>query len=143
MNSNRKIAKEKLAKDGYTLILYDGNELISSKKRGIAPLLELYESGRDFSSFSAIDRVVGRAAAFMYVLLGIKSIFAVCISELALDVLENAKISVEYDEKVPKISNRDGTGQCPMEDAVKNIIAPGEACKAIKEKLIELSNTKK
>ena len=121
MDNRLEYAKSKLIKENYTLVLYDGNKFISSKKRGIAPLLELYESGRDFSSFSAIDRVVGRAAAFLYVLLGVKSVFALCISELALDVLNNAGISVEYGAKVNSISNREGTGPCPMENATRNI----------------------
>ena len=142
MIEKTKKASDELTLGNYTLILHDGNKFISSKKRGIAPLLELYESGRDFSSFSAIDRVVGRAAAFMYVLLGVKSVFALSISELALDVLNNAGISVEYVTKVNSISNRDGTGPCPMENATRNITSPHDAYEVIKKKLAELSDTK-
>lgn len=142
MIEKTKKASDELTLGNYTLILYNGNEFISSKKRGIAPLLELYESGRDFSSFSAADKVVGRAAALMYVLLGIESVFALCISELALDVLNNAGISVEYGAKVNSISNRDGTGPCPMENATRNITSPHDAYEVIKKKLAELSDTK-
>lgn len=139
MSENLKSAKEKLRSGRYTLVMYDGSEMISSEKRGIAPLVELYRSGRDFSAFSAADKVVGRAAAFMYVLLGISSVYACCISKPAKAVLESAGISADFEKLVDRIASRDGKGLCPMETAVMDIDEPADAYKAILEKQTELS----
>ena len=107
-----------LKKEGYTLILYNESEYRTERARGVAPLLSLLDSGEDASSFCAVDKVVGKAAAFLYILLGIRRIYALTVSESARALLEEHKIIVGYETCVDRIKNRDGTGFCPMESAV-------------------------
>ena len=83
--------------------------------------------------------MVGKAAAFLYCLLGIESLFANVISQPALNVLKDAGIPVEYSQLVPAIKNRSGDGFCPMESAVWNIADPHEALQAIISTLAKLS----
>ena len=87
---------------------------------------------------NAQQRIVGKAAAFLYVLLGIKILYANVISELALDVLKKYQIKVFYANTVPMIRNRTDTGYCPMEQATCDIDDPKEAFDAIKATLKSL-----
>ena len=138
MTNNLTLAKAELEKRNATLVLYDGKEWIFSLERGIKPLLLLYEQRKDLSAFVAADKVIGKAAAFLYILLGIKEIYANVISEGALCVFADYGISVEYEHKSRLISNRQNTDICPMEKAVLLITTPQEAYQAILKKYREL-----
>ncbi len=127
-----------LLQEGCTCALYTKAQVFRSEKRGVAPLLQWLESGENFSEFSAADKVVGKAAAFLYVLLGVKKVYTLVISEAAESVLNAYNIPVCFEEKVPMIKNRAGTGFCPMEQAVLRLSEPNEAYKAIIKKLEEL-----
>ena len=45
VNKDLKIAAELLKKDGFSFVAVNGENIITSRKRGIAPLLELLEEG--------------------------------------------------------------------------------------------------
>ncbi|MBR5817975.1 MAG: DUF1893 domain-containing protein [Clostridia bacterium] len=143
MCENLIFAKDELIRGGHTLVLWDGTKLISSSERGIKPLVKLFYTGRDFSPFSAADKVVGRAAAFMYSLLNVRSLYAEVVSEAAQGVLSASGIDVKYGKLVKNISNRTGDGICPMEKATLDITDANEALSAIEKKLAELGGTKK
>ncbi len=110
-----------LAQEGYTCVLCKGNAIFADSRRGVQPLLELLDSGKDLSGFSAADKVVGKAAAHLYCLLGVKALHAGVISLPARQVLEGNGIAVTFDTEVPAIQNRAKNGLCPMESAVWNI----------------------
>ena len=131
-----------LKKEGYTLILYNESEYRVERARGVAPLLSLLDNGEDASSFCAVDKVVGKAAAFLYILLGIRRISALTVSESARALLEEHKIIVGYETCVDRIKNRDGTGFCPMESAVISESDPSAALSAIRSALHALRNKK-
>jgi hypothetical protein len=86
--------------------------------RGVKPLVIWLSSGEDFHGFSAADKVIGKATAFLYVLLGVKAVYASVISEGALDVLTKNGIDTQYGCVVEHIINRAGDGICPFEQAV-------------------------
>ena len=132
-------AKEILQNGGFTCVLLKDENEYTSDKRGVKPLLCWLESGEDFEGFSAADKVVGKAAAFLYVLLRVKAVYADVISEHALSVLKESEIKVAYGELVPAIRNRTNTGFCPMEAATLNITDPEDAVAAIKNVLVKLS----
>lgn len=137
MNSNTKKAKEMLNKGDYTLVLCNGNvgEAVFSAERGVSPLLNLIDSGKDLSAYSAADKVVGRAAAFLYVLMKIEEVCALTLSEGAKEVFDKHGVTYCYDELVPYIINRQGDGICPMEKATKDAADPDDALKRVREKL--------
>lgn len=141
MSDKLKNALSELKKGDFTCVVSDGEEIIKSEERGIVPLLKLYDSGKDFSAFCAADKVVGKAAAMVYVLLGIKEIYALVISDAAAEVFTKNGISFCFDEKVPRIINRTNTGFCPMEEAVLGIDEPLEALKAVRKKLASYQQT--
>ena len=127
-----------LNEGSYTCVLRRGDITLTDDRRGIRPLMELLESGQDMSGFSAADRVVGKAAAFLYCLLCVRSVYAKVISTPALQVLQSCGIDTYYDTQVNAIRNRTGDGFCPMETAVWNLNSPEKAPDAIREALKKL-----
>lgn len=119
-------AIDALKKDGCTCVLCRGSVILTSHSRGVKPLLDWLESdiGKDFS---AADKVVGRAAAYLYCLLGIHGLYAQVISRPALGVLEEYGIPTRYDCLVEGIRNRTGDGPCPMETATIGVNSPEQA----------------
>lgn len=138
MTSDLQIAKNTLLNGGYTCVLCKDNEVLVSSERGIKPLVDFVDSGRNFKCFSAADTIIGRAAALLYVLLGADSVYADVISEGAALLLRENGISSQYRVKTKEIRNRSNTGLCPMEEAVKNINEPQEALAAIRKRLDEI-----
>ncbi len=138
--NNLERAKAMLKDGGYTCVLCSDNETKTSTERGVKPLLEFVDSGEDFGGFSAADKVIGKAAAFLYAVLGIKTVYADVISRPALSVFHNYGIGSEYGEAVDSIINRSGTGICPMEQATAVTDDRNEALSIIKNKLKELNS---
>ncbi len=139
MTDNLIKAKEILKSDRLTCVLFDGKNICRSKKRGVKPLLEFLESDCNFCSYCAADKVVGAGAAHLYVLLGVKSVWAKIISESAKQILTKNNIDIFFETSVPHIINRNGDGICPIESCVKNIENSNEAFRIIKAKLSELA----
>ncbi len=127
-----------LNRKNLTCVLCRGERVVEETARGVRPLLALLDSGEDFAGFSAADKVVGKAAAFLYCLLGVRAVYARIISQPACQVLEDAGIEVRFDTQVPAIRNRTDTGLCPMESAVWSIREPGQALAALRSTLEKL-----
>lgn len=126
-----------LAGGTYTCVLCRGEETVACTERGVKPLLGLLDGGSDLNGFSAADKVVGKAAAFLYVLLGVSEVYAPVMSEPAARVLRAHGIEPRYDVLAERIMNRAGTGLCPMETAVAELSEPREALAAIRRRLAE------
>jgi hypothetical protein len=133
--ANLEKAKSLLVTAGHTLVLCNEQIVITDKRRGIRPLLDLVEGKLDGCDFSAADKVVGKAAAFLYRLMGIRALYAQVVSEPAAQVLQEGGIVLEYGTLVPAIRNRTNTGFCPMESAVWNITDPQEALSVLRKAL--------
>ena len=132
-------AVKALTEFSYTCILFHGNTAYHSHARGVKPLLQFLDSGVSFRGFSAADKVVGRATAFLYLALGVVGVHAQVLSQPAAEVLQAGGISYSYDLLVDGIRNRENTGPCPMENATAKCRTPEEAIAAIRDKLKELS----
>lgn len=66
------------------------------------------------------DKVIGKVAASILTVAGVKEIYADVISKFAIPVLEKNNIKYEYNKKVEYIINKDNTGMCPMENKYKD-----------------------
>ena len=140
MSENLILAKKMLLEEELTCAFIKDNTIYKSKKRGVLPLIEWYDQGLNLKDFSVADKVVGKAAAFFYVILEIKELYADVISRSALELLIKNNINVSFGLLVDYIRNRTNTGFCPMEQATINIDSPAEAVVAIKNKINELNN---
>lgn len=126
-------AKQLLTDAGYTCVICRGDDIHTSEKRGVAPLIELLDSKIDVRGYSAADKAVGKAAAMLFVLLGVGEIYAVVMSRGAKAVFDEHGIKYSCGEEVEYIINRKKDGMCPLEKAVMDIDDPAEAQKEIKE----------
>lgn len=125
-----------LLNDGdYTCVVCRDDILYSATVRGVKPLLDWLDNGPSLQGFCAADRVVGRAAAFLYCLLGVTEVYARVMSRPAAEVLAAHGILVQADTLTEGIINRKGTGPCPFEAAVMGITDPEEALITIRQKL--------
>ncbi len=138
MESDLQKAKALLAAHAYTCVLCREEQLVTSCHRGVRPLLELLDSGKSYVNFSAADKVVGRATAFLYCLLGVRAVHSVVLSDSAAEVFTSCGILFSCDTRVPGIRNRDNTGPCPMEQATQGITDPAQALEAIRQTLSAL-----
>lgn len=140
MKDNLTKAIEILNSGQYTCVLCKDDKVYTSTERGVKPLLDWLESKQDLKGFSAADKVVGKAAAFLYVLLGIREVYACVMSEAAIDIFTSNNIQPRWEQSVKSIINRAGTGFCPMEEAVRDIEVPKEAKQAIENKLEQIKS---
>lgn len=122
----------------YTCVLCRNDNIHTATERGVKPLLSWLDSGLELKDFSAADRVVGRATAFLYCLLGVKEVYARVMSRPAAEVLEAAGIAASWGQLVDGIINRQGTGPCPFEAAVMEIHDAPEALAAIRRKMEQM-----
>ena len=143
MTRNLEKAVSVLNTENLTLAAVGESGVLKFTERGVKPLLALIDGGKSLAGFSAADKVVGKAAAMLYVLLGVNEIYASVISKPALAVLEKYGIYCEYGTLAEAIKNRTNTGFCPMETAVLNLENPAEAPAAIRKKLAELQKNEK
>ena len=134
-------AKQMLSGGEYTAVLCKGERTYTSTLRGVKPLVRWLEDKTDFSGYVAADKVVGKATAFLYLLLNIKAVYAQVISKSALQLLKQYGIKFEYDQLAENIINRQGTGICPFEERVLNLTDRDDAYRAIREKMDEMNIT--
>ena len=143
----RQAAKELLAQKEETtcVVVWQDDmkkEPYISEYKGIRPLMELLEKGESLEGAYIADKVIGKAAAYLAVYGKASYVYAKVISTAAKEVLEKAGVYGEYEEEVPYIINRAGTGRCPMESAVWETEDAREAYEILKEKLQSMKKEK-
>lgn len=117
-----------------TCVLAKGESVLTSESAGIRPMLDWIGEGRDLRGFSAADRIVGKAAAMLFVYAGITNVYAEVLSLPGKKYLEEHGITIGFGTLTERIINRRGDGLCPMEETVLNIDDASEAYKALKAK---------
>lgn len=135
-----KILKEKLCQNNYSCVIGNGKEIIyTSEEKGIKPLLDFYNNCAGNEPIYIADKIIGKGAAFIVLLLSAKGLYTPVISESALALLRKNSVYVEFEKCVSYIKNRTGDGRCPIEAAVLDEDDSLEALKKIKNKLKELT----
>ena len=109
-------------------------------ERGVNDLLRLLKSDPSMLSGAMIaDRVIGKGAAALMILGGVKEAYADVISVPALELFKTASVHVSFAECVPNIINRAGTGICPVE-ALCSDCQSAEDCLPLIENFIKSIN---
>jgi zinc transport system ATP-binding protein len=116
----------------WTLCLYTGSErLFASERHWLHPLFELEayfaRSGQDPRQTRVVDRVTGRAAAFLLVRLGIPELHTLVLSRRAIPVLARHAIQCRFREQVDRIG-------CATEDLLAQTEDPGAAWSILQER---------
>lgn len=110
-----------LEKNASLVVCYKGGEIKEYYQDRIKDIKEILNEDK-FALKDAViaDKVIGKVAASILTVAGVKEIYAGIISEFAVPVLEENNIKYEYNEKVEYVKNKDNTGMCPMENKYKD-----------------------
>ena len=96
------LAKKLLNEQGYTCVLHQDGHILTATERGVKPLVRWLSENAQVQGYCAADKVVGKATAYLYVLLGVRAVHAQVMSRSAADVLERHGIRAEQDTLVEK-----------------------------------------
>ena len=141
MEKDLQRARLLLDNGNHTCVLCRDDTVYTSDRRGVAPLLGWLDDRTDLRGFSAADRVVGKATAYLYCLLGVKGVFARVMSRPAAQVLGSHGMKASWEVLVDAIENRQKNGSCPMEYATRDCETPEEALAAIRATLAALQKS--
>lgn len=115
------------------LVLHGGEVRYAARGRGIGPAYDACSLGY-LAGAEVYDRIVGRAAALLFLRGGVKSVYAHVMSEGAKALLE-PEVPISHTVLTARILNREGTGPCPMDAAVATTSDPEEAFLRVGETL--------
>lgn len=106
-----------------TCIILNNDEIVfTSDKKGVAPILDFYHSNKDvYENLIIVDRIVGKGALLLALLVNAKEVYTPVISENALKLNEHFNIKLFYEKTVPYIINRNKDGMCPIEKSLLEI----------------------
>lgn len=103
-------------------------------QRGVADLYRLLNHDpAKLKGASVADKVIGKGAAALMALGGVKEVWAGVVSRPALELLGQAGIPVSYGKLTEGIVNRAGTGPCPVESLCSAASTPEECLPLITE----------
>ena len=101
---------QRLHAEGCSCVVYNQEQTLLFHQRGVQDLHHLlHSSPATLHGAMIADKVVGKAAAMVYVLLGIKEIYALVISDAAAEVFTKNGISFCFDETLNKRALLSGT----------------------------------
>lgn len=116
-----------------TFALVNGKRERVYYESGIQPLLNLSDKDRELLKGAAVaDKIVGKAAACLMAAGGAAEVYAGVMSRGAMKVFDKCGIKYTFDTETEIISDRTGTGACPMEQTVRYIDDPAKAEEAIR-----------
>lgn len=118
-------------------VIRNGNDIRVFHDRGIKDLFRLLKEERAFLDGAFVaDKVVGKGAAALMNLGGVKEVYADIVSRPALALLNEARIRTDYTLVVAHIVNRTQTGICPVEQLCDGC-ATAQTCLPLIERFIE------
>ncbi len=123
-----------LHESGCSCVIRNGATTRTFHERGVKDLLNLYEAEPQFLNGASIaDKVVGKGAAALMVLGGLREVYADTLSSPALTLLRSAGIDVSHSTLTERIMNRRKDGLCPVETLCLDLSDPKEMYIRIKE----------
>ncbi len=131
-------AKELLQTGAYTCVVCKGSAVCTSSQRGVRPLLSWLDTATDMMGWSAADRVVGKGAAMLYCLLGVRRVYGRIMSVAAVKVFRANGIEASWGTLAECIQNRAKNGMCPIEKACLPYEEPEDALPVIRSTLEKL-----
>ena len=120
----------------HSCVIRKGAEIKTYEGKGILDLLTLLNNNKETLQGAEIaDKVVGKAAASLLVMGGIRKIYADLLSQSASNLLQQEGIPVTYGTLVPFIKRMDFTDICPMEALTLDATTAEEAVNRIRKKI--------
>lgn len=132
-----------ILRSGNHSLVVAGDGIRTFDGRGISDLYGLLTEHPDLlRGASVADKVVGKGAAALLILGGIRELFAGVISASAIGLLEDSGISLRFAKKVPYIINRKGDGLCPVEALCKDCVTATQCLPLIREFVTKIPTSK-
>ncbi len=124
---------------GYSCVVQNGTEVRPFTRRGVTDLYDLLQHDSVFMNGACVaDKVIGKAAAALMILGGVKHVYTDIISQSAFDLFQRTKVEVDFVRIVPYIENRDKSGWCPLEKLTFSAETPEEIFPLIREFITSL-----
>ncbi|MDR3328534.1 MAG: DUF1893 domain-containing protein [Prevotellaceae bacterium] len=113
---------DKLHEGGYSCVIANGGELRTYSQHGVADLMGLLRGpdAKFLRGASVADKVIGKAAAVLMLLGGVREVYGDVMSNTALEFLKGKPVKVSFGERVPHIHNASRTGWCPMDSLIRS-----------------------
>jgi hypothetical protein len=123
------IAKTELYEENLTLaIVKNGSLIFSTKSNRISGFLDAIEKcGSTLEGASLADRVAGKAIALLCAYAKIKEVYAAILSQKAMAIFKQYKISFRWNEMVENVLDTNKADVCPFEKAAASISEPQRA----------------
>lgn len=128
---------EKLTNDGIALRVYQGEKIVfESKEPMLRPLFVCSRTmPKEMRHATVVDKVVGKAAAYVCIVSGVGQVLTPLASQSAVDALTESGIEIRAQKIVPAILNRDKTGPCPMETLAESAATPDEFYRELEQRI--------
>lgn len=110
--------------NGEQLSLVVRNHGITSTytQHGVKDLMTLVADGGNILQGAVVaDKTIGKAAAALMIVGGVKTAYTNTICTAAKQMLTAAGVNVYFEKEIPMVMNREQTGQCPMDAALEGI----------------------
>ena len=125
----------KLNDQQISLIVRNAGLTTEYHQHGVQDLLSLVENEPQRLQGAVVaDKTIGKAAAALMVVGGVKQAYTNTISTPAHEMLEKAGIQVFANDEVEMILNRDRSGQCPMDKSLNETDDPQECVNILKNR---------
>ena len=126
-----------LKKEGCSLVIKNHDVITTYNKPGVRDLEHLLDHEPEVLKDAIVaDKVIGKAAAAMVVVGGIKQLYAEVLSKRAIPFLDEAKISYTYGELVDAIQEEGG--RCPLEKISEPAVTPEETVALLRAHFAEM-----
>ena len=121
MNRDLAHAIQLLNTTGKHCVLCKDTHIITGSANSMGTLLMLLNSQTETQDFYAADLVVGKSSAYLYVLLGVKAVYATIMSEAAIYTLARYGVYPRCSQSVPEIDDNMDSTVCAMDKIVNSI----------------------
>ena len=131
-----------LHEGGYSCVIRNGERLRTCTRRGVADLYDLLEREPELLRGAEVaDKVIGKGAAALLILGGVRRLHAEVVSREALALLRDAPVELTCGTCTPCIENRDRTGPCPLESRCAGARTAAECLPLIRDFVRGLART--
>lgn len=131
-----------LEREQCSCVISNGDNTTICRGRGVSDLFRLLKTQPEIlRGASLADKVVGKGAAALMILGGVREVYASTMSKPAMALLESAATQVSFGKLVDNIINRTGTDICPVEKLCSDCTS-AEECLPLIENFINQQKTK-
>ena len=140
--ASRELLVQLLEAEHCSCVIRNGDTVRLFRRPGVRDLFDLLHTEPELLAGAFVaDRIVGKGAAALMILGGVRELRAATVSEAALELLRPSGVALTCDTVVPYIVNRAGTGCCPVEMRCRDCRTAEECLPRIEEFLEEMKKT--